>query len=154
MGSRFNWWRRSKKKAPLKRRDAEKGKSFLLQQIEHGDFDHSDYLNQARNELVLSEQEQELIKSKWRAGAESLRERLDQVERKYIKRHNKLLEDYHKDENRLLQTIKERLLLEFKVDVWDEALVLERDQDLIKLFHNYKTLAQKNKTSKHEKGTL
>ncbi len=40
---KFNWWRRCKPKAKLQRKDALRGKSFLLQQIEHGDFDYSDY---------------------------------------------------------------------------------------------------------------
>ena len=69
--SRFNWWRRSKKQAPLQKKEALKGKSFLLQQIEHGDFDRSDYYKQAKDELRLLKEEQNKLTKSWKAGPES-----------------------------------------------------------------------------------
>jgi hypothetical protein len=141
--SRFNWWRRGRKKPLLKRKDALKGRSFLLQQIEHGDFDHSDYLRQAKYELTLCKQEQKKVTSKWVASAESLQEKLIEVERKYIKRYNKLMEDYHEEETKLLALLAERLAIEFGVDCWDEALAADPNQDLIQLYHNYKKIANK-----------
>lgn len=141
--SRFNWWRRNKKKAPLKRKDALKGKSFLLQQIEHGDFDPSDYLRQAKHEKHLCKLEQKKVIANWVASPESLREKLHEVERKYVKRYNKLMEDYHEEETRLLRTLKEKLILEFGIDVWDEAVMFDKDQDHIEFYHNYRKIANK-----------
>jgi len=111
--SQFNWWRRSKKKPPLQRKDALKGKSFTLQQIEHGDYDPSDYLRQAKQELVLAKQEQDKIVKSWTAGPESLKHKLHMVELKYIKRYNKLMEDYDAEEQRLLKKLREALVKEF-----------------------------------------
>ncbi len=139
--SKFNWWRRNRKKAPLQKKNALKGRSFLLQQIEHGDFDPSDYYIQALDEMKLCKQEQAKVTGSWKAGADSLRHKLEEVERKYIKRHNKLMEDYHKDEMKILHKLKIELQKEFGVDVWNEALDIDPNQDLVKLYHNYKKTA-------------
>lgn len=143
--SRFNWWRRSKKKAPLQKKEALQGRSFLLQQIEHGDFDPSDYRRQAKHELHLLKQEQNKLIKSWIAGPESLKHKLDEVERKYIKRYNKLMEDDFEEERRLLRNLREGLIKEFEVDCWNESLYTDPDQDLITLYHNYKKLASKQK---------
>ena len=142
---KFNWWRRSKKKPPLSRKDAFKGRSFLLQQIEHGDFDYSDYYRQALHEKRLCVQEQTKVTKAWIAGPDSLKERLEEIERKYIKRFNKLMEDHHKEETKLLHTLRERLMLEFGIDVWEEALTADWDQDLVKFYYNYKRIALNKK---------
>jgi hypothetical protein len=143
--SRFNWWRRSKKKAPLQKKEALQGRSFLLQQIEHGDFDPSDYRRQAKHELHLLKQEQNKLIKSWIAGPESLKHRLDEVERKYIKRYNKLMEDDFEEERRLLRNLREGLIKEFEVDCWNESLQADPNQDLITLYNNYKKLASKQK---------
>ena len=143
--SRFNWWRRSKKKAPLQKKEALQGRSFLLQQIEHGDFDPSDYRRQAKHELHLLKQEQNKLIKSWIAGPESLKHKLDEVERKYIKRYNKLMEDDFEEERRLLRNLREGLIKEFEVDCWNESLQADPNQDLITLYQNYKKLASKQK---------
>lgn len=143
--SRFNWWRRSKKKAPLQKKEALQGRSFLLQQIEHGDFDPSDYRRQAKHELHLLKQEQNKLIKSWIAGPESLKHKLDEIERKYIKRYNKLMEDDFEEERRLLRNLREGLIKEFEVDCWNESLHTDPNQDLIALYHNYKKLASKQK---------
>ena len=143
--SRFNWWRRSKKRAPLQKKEALQGRSFLLQQIEHGDFDPSDYRRQAKHELHLLKQEQNKLIKSWIAGPESLKHKLDEVERKYIKRYNKLMEDDFEEERRLLRNLREGLIKEFEVDCWNESLQADPNQDLITLYQNYKKLASKQK---------
>lgn len=158
--SRFNWWRRNRKKPLLKRKDALRGKSFLLQQIEHGDFDHSDYLRQAKHELVLCKKEQKAVIAKWVAGPESLQEKLHEIERKYVKRYNKLMEDYHEEETRLLRLLKEKLILEFGIDVWDEAVAYDKDQDHVEFYWNYSKVAYKkiqeiqNESSRSEEASV
>ena len=144
--SQFNWWIRSKKKPPLQKKDAFIGKSFTLQQIEHGDYDPSDYLRQAKHELVLAKEEQAKITKSWTAGPESLKHKLHTVELKYIKRYNKLMEDYDAEEQRLLKKLREALVKEFNGDYWEQALKVDKNQDLIQFFNSYRKIAlQKQK---------
>jgi hypothetical protein len=146
---KFNWWRRYKKVGKLQSKDAFKGKSFLLQQIEHGDFDYSDYKRQAEEELERCKVEQQKLASTWIAGPESLQERLDEITRKYTKRYNKLMEDHDAEEFRLLHELRERLFKEEKIDVWDEAIEQGVDS-LTKFYYIYKDIA-KNKKLQHGK---
>lgn len=143
MSSRFNWWRRIKKQRPLTRKEALKGKSFLLQQIEHGDLDYSDYLRQAMYELVLCDEEKQVVSSKWKGGEDSLKNKLDEIERKYIKRYNRLMDDHNTEEQRILGYLRTSLQHEFGVDVWEEALNSNPDQDLKDFYFCYRELAAK-----------
>lgn len=139
----FNWWRRHKTRTLLKRKDAFKGQSFFLQQILHGDFDPSDYQNQAKQELVYADSDKMKIAQSWIASKESLRYKLDEVDRKYIKRHNKLMEDFHREESMLLFGLKDGLLKEFEVDVWEKSLKKVGNGDIKALYCIYSELAQK-----------
>ena len=138
---KFNWWRRNKKQQPLKRENAFKGKSFVLQQIEHGDFDYSDYYRQAKVELDTCSQLVAEVKASWKYGPESLQDEVMKIEQKYIKRHNKLMEDHDKEEHRLLVSLKEALIKETKQDVWDEAINAGADS-LTQFYYNYKDLTK------------
>jgi len=93
---------------------------------------------------LLKQEQNKLIKS-WIAGPESLKHKLDEVERKYIKRYNKLMEDDFEEERRLLRNLREGLIKEFEVDCWNESLQADPNQDLITLYNNYKKLASKQK---------
>ena len=147
---KYNWWRRHKKPSKLQSKDAFKGRSLLLQQIEHGDFDYSDYKRQAEEELHRCKLEQEQVIKTWNAGKESLQDRLDEITRKYNKRYNKLMEDHDAEEFRLLHELKERLFKEEKVDVWDEAIEQGVDS-LTKFYYIYKDIA---KTKKLQHGKI
>lgn len=140
--SRYNWWRRNKKKPQLKRSEALRGKSFLLQQIENGDYDPSDYANQAKHERVLCKQEQAKVTKGWKGGPDSLAEELRVIEQKYAKRYKKLMEDYNAEESRLLLKLRNKLLSEFGVDCWEDALNADSEQDLVQFYHNYRKLAK------------
>ena len=59
--SRFYWWRRYPKKKKFNPKHAHKLKPLVLQQIEHGDFDESDYKRQADEELLTRDNELEKI---------------------------------------------------------------------------------------------
>lgn len=147
--SKWNWWRRHSKRQPLDPKQALKGKSFLLQQIEHGDFDYSDYYNQALDELIMCEKDKLQLITNWKFGRESLQERVDELDRKYIKRHNKLMQDHDREENKMLHELKQSLIKEFGVDIWDEALDQVDGGNLIDFYYTYRQLALKdNGTSK------
>ena len=139
--SKYNWWRRYSKKPKLRRADAFRGKSFLLQQIENGDYDYSDYLRQAEEEMDRLVAEQDNIRQVHKGGIDSLNEKLLECERRYIKRYNKLMEDHCAEEDRLLQTLRESMIREFKVDIWKE--VVEKNVGNLKDFYYlYKNTAK------------
>ena len=130
-------------------KQALKGKSFLLQQIEHGDFDYSEYRVQALEELVMCEEAKEQLASSWICGPDSLRDRLDELDRKYIKRYNKLMQDHDREENKMLHELKESLIKEFGIDIWDEALDQVDGGNLKDLYYTYRQLSSsENGTSK------
>ena len=130
-------------------KQALKGKSFLLQQIEHGDFDYSEYRVQALEELVMCEEAKEQLASSWICGPDSLRDRLDELDRKYIKRYNKLMQDHDREENKMLHELKESLVKEFGIDIWDEALDQVDGGNLKDLYYTYRQLSSsENGTSK------
>ena len=138
---KFNWWHRFKKKKPLSKKDAFRGKSFLLQQIEHGDFDFSDYRRQALYELELCEQEKTKVKSTWVASELALNEKLTEIDRKYNKRYKLLMQDYDDEETRLLSELKRRLISEFGIDCWNEVIELDPEQNLEQFYRNYQKTA-------------
>ena len=140
---KFNWWRRHKTKTLLRRKDAFKGQSFLLQQILHGDYEHSEYLKQARQELKYADQEKKKVAATWIASEEALRYKLDEIDHKYIKRHNKLMEDYHREESNALYGLRSSLLKEFAIDVWEESLEKVGEGDIKALYYTYAELAIK-----------
>lgn len=147
--SKWNWWRRHSKRQPLDPKQALKGKSFLLQQIEHGDFDYSEYRAQALEELAMCKRDMLKLVTTWNYGKGSLDEKLDELERKYIKRHNKLMQDHDREENKMLHELKESLIKEFGMDVWDEALEQVDGGNLKDLYYTYRQLTSKeNGTSK------
>ena len=138
---KFNWWHRFKKKKPLSKKDAFRGKSFLLQQIEHGDFDFSDYRRQALYELELCQQEKAQVVKNWVASEASLKEKLDEIERKYNKRYKLLMLDYDDEENRLLSELRRRLVGEFGIDCWEEIIEMDPEQTVEQLYYNYQKMA-------------
>ncbi len=119
--SKFNWWRRYRPKNKLQRKDAKKGIPFLLQQIDHGDFDHSDFKRQAEEELVRCDKDLAAFAKSYRGNNPKDDERYHDIERRYRKRYNKLIEDYYNEETSRLMYLRASLIREFGVDVWEET---------------------------------
>ena len=65
--NKFYWWRRYPKRKKLQPKDAHKLKPFILQQVEHGDFDESDYKRQAEEELKTRDKELKAFVKSYRA---------------------------------------------------------------------------------------
>jgi len=80
--------------------------------------------------------------SNWKFGRESLQERVDELDRKYIKRYNKLMQDHDREENKMLHELKESLIKEFGVDIWDEALDQVDGGNLKDLYYTYRQLVR------------
>jgi len=119
---KFNWWRRQRPKAKLDKKKAKLGVPFVLQQIEHGDFNQSDFKRQADQELVRCEQELASFVNNYKGSSPKQDDRYLEIERKYRKRYNKLMEDYHKEEISIILDLRAALIDHFEVDVWEETL--------------------------------
>lgn len=119
---KFNWWRRYRPKAKLQKKNAKKGIPFVLQQIDNGDFDHSDLKQQAEDELVRCEKELKQFVKAYKGNNPKEDNRYLDIERKYRKRYNKLMEDYHEEEIRTLMELRSSLIKHFEVDVWEEVM--------------------------------
>ncbi len=138
----FYWWRRKSKKPLLKRKDAFKGKPFLLQQIEHGDFDYSDYSNQAKEELPIAYDRIEKLKAKFKGGLDAFKEEEEKILRLTHVRINRLMQDHHDEEEKMLTMLRMSLYKEFKADVWNESIEAVGDGDLKALYFKYQELAE------------
>lgn len=144
--SRYYWWRRYPSRRKLKRSQANKLKPFILQQIEHGDFDHSDYERQAKEELKRCEQDLAKFCKEYKGTKPELDHRYLEIERGYRKRYNKLMEDYYWDEGNRLVDFKDALCKHFGVDIWDECMneAFKRDTDGAESFYSlYSELTKK-----------
>lgn len=135
--SRYYWWRRYRPKKKLKRSQANKLKPFLLQRIEYGDFDHSDYKRQAEEELKRCEKELKTFCDNYKGNDPQKDSRYLNIQRGYRKRYNKLMEDYYWDEGNRLVDFKDALHKHFGVDVWDKCIneAYKRDTDGAKSFY-------------------
>lgn len=144
---KYNWWRRQRPARKLQRKDAFKGRPFLLQQLEHGDYSESDFKRQAEDELVRCEQALELFKKEYKGSDPKQDSRYHDIQRKYTKRYNLLMEDYDTQEKRSLNELKHNLIKEFGVDVWDEAIEeaigqgIEEDEEFYYIYQRVSELA-------------
>jgi hypothetical protein len=100
--NKFYWWRR------FKSRDTLHKNYPLLDRIKNGDFNYSDYRVQALYELELAEEKANTYASY------QYTER-DEVLKMGRLRHNRLMEDFMKDEFYLLEGIKDEFCKWFSI---------------------------------------
>ena len=142
---KYNWWRRSRPAKKLQTKNALKGRSFILQQLEHGDYGESDFRRQAEGELVRCKKELKAFSDEYKGRNPVEDMRYNDIERKYRKRYNLLMQDYDIQEKRTLHELKQNLITEFEVDVWDEAIEeavntgIETDENF---YHLYNKMSQ------------
>jgi len=117
----FNWWRRTNKKKKLDK------KASLIDKINHGDFDTSQYLSEAQNEIALMNDviEEEIQKGKdadlrYLTVQDNIRSKCDQ----YHRRYNRLMKDFIEDEDRIIASFRAELKKHFKKDHWDTVMAL------------------------------
>lgn len=140
----FYWWRRKSKKPLLKRKDAFKGKSFLLQQIENGDFDYSNYSKQAEEEYPIAIDRIEKLRAKFKGSPDAFKEEEEKVLRLTHVRINRLMQDHHDEEEKMLSMLRMSLIKEFGVDVWYESLEQVGEGSIKDLYYTYELLAKQN----------
>ena len=108
--SPFYWWRRwkSHKYLPVK--------AGLLAKIQNGDFEYPDQFEWAKYELHYMQEELDEFINEYQGNDPKEDSRYYHIQKRYMKRHNKLMEDAHNTELRHLEELAEGLSKEFKVD--------------------------------------
>ena len=151
--SKYYWWRRYPKRKKLQPKDAHKLKPFILQQVEHGDFDESDYKRQAEEELKTRDKELKAFVKSYKGINPEQDHRYRDIQRRYQKRYNKLMEDYHNEEGGILLDFKTALIDYFEIDVWDECLAesFAKDLDGAESFYFLYSSISKKRKEQHGK---
>ena len=108
--SPFYWWRRWKSHQYLPVR---KG---LLARIQNGDFEYPELFDWAKYELHYMQDELDNFVNEYQGNDPREDSRYYDIQKRYMKRHNKLMEDAHNTELRHLEELAEGLSKEFKVD--------------------------------------
>ena len=108
--SPFYWWRRwkSHKYLPVK--------AGLLARIQNGDFEYPKLFDWAKYELHYMQEELDNFVNEYQGNDPREDSRYYDIQKRYMKRHNKLMEDAHNTELRHLEELAEGLSKEFKVD--------------------------------------
>ena len=108
--SPFYWWRRWKSHKYLPVR---KG---LLARIQNGDFEYPELFEWAKYELHYMQNELDEFIKNYQGNEDPSTDYLYyDIQKRYMKRHNKLIEDAHEVELRHLMSLTEALAKEFKV---------------------------------------
>ena len=108
--SPFYWWRRWKSHKYLPVR---KG---LLARIQNGDFEYPKLFDWAKYELHYMQEELDKFINEYQGNDPKEDMRYYDIQKRYMKRHNKLIEDAHNTELRHLEELAEALSKEFKVN--------------------------------------
>ena len=122
--NQFYWWRR------FKMRETLHPYKPLYDKIKNGDYEMSDYFYQAKYELELLEEK--LAETN---GVEARHE----VTGLSMERYRRLMNDYDKDEEKILQQLKKDFKITFKVTEEElEKYMEECDGDLMCLYNTVK----------------
>ena len=108
--SPFYWWRRWKSHKYLPVR------AGLLARIQNGDFEYPKLFDWAKYELHYMQDELNEFVNEYKGNDPTEDMRYHDIQKRYMKRHNKLMEDAHNTELRHLEELAEGLSKEFKVD--------------------------------------
>ena len=108
--SPFYWWRRWKSHQYLPVR---KG---LLARIQNGDFEYPKLFDWAKYELHYMQEELDKFINEYQGNDDPKTDnQYYDIQKRYMKRHNKLFEDAHNTELRHLEELAKALAKEFKV---------------------------------------
>ncbi len=118
--SPFYWWRRWKSHKYLPVR---KG---LLARIQNGDFEYPELFEWAKYELHYMQDELDEFVRNYKGNEDPSTDYLYfDIQKRYMKRHNKLIEDAHEVELRHLMSLTEALAKEFKVGKENIKTIME-----------------------------
>ena len=121
--SPFYWWRRWKSHQYL---PVKKG---LLARIQNGDFEYSELFEWAKYELHYMQDELDEFIKEYKGNNPKKDHRYIDIQRRYIKRYNKLLEDAHEVEYRHLISLVKELAREFTITKDEVKAIMEEFGD-------------------------
>lgn len=129
--SPFYWWRRFPSHKPLHHYKP------LIERIQNGDFDYPEFFEQAEWELHWMEEEIEATKPLFKDQEAFMKEKGD-IERRYYKRHSKLIKDGMDHEKKRLDELVKQVSLSLggsKEEIWD--FMAEFDGTLEEMYYAY-----------------
>ena len=117
--SPFYWWRRwkSHKYLPIR-----KG---LLARIQNGDFEYPQMFEWAKYELHYMQDELDKFVNEYQGNDPKEDSRYYDIQKRYMKRHNKLIEDAHEVELRHLNGLVDELVKEFIITKEEVKVIME-----------------------------
>ena len=121
--SPFYWWRRwkSHKYLPVK--------AGLLARIQNGDFEYPDQFEWAKYELHYMQDELDKFINEYQGNDYREDFRYHDIQKRYMKRHNKLIEDAHEVELRHLHGLVDELVKEFDITKEEVRAIMEEFGD-------------------------
>jgi hypothetical protein len=140
--NKFRWWTKGRPNKPLK------ANAPLLLKIRNGDFDYSYMFSEAQ---ILNETAEKAYETAYKNyGGTDEQNRIQaavEARQRYRKRALKLEEEAHKNENKILWTLKLKLAEEFGKDLWDKAMERQRGKGTLEdLYVWYKKQVKQNTT--------
>ena len=115
--SPFYWWRRWKTHKCLP------AKAGLLARIQNGDFEYTKLFEWAEYELHYMQDELDVFVKNYQGFEDPAKDTLYMdIEKRYRKRYNKLIEDAHETEDKCLNKLVDELVKEFiitKEELWE-----------------------------------
>ena len=121
--SPFYWWRRWKSHKYLPVR------AGLLARIQNGDFEYPELFEWAEYELHYMEEEINNFIDEYQGKDPKEDFRYYDIQKRYMKRHNKLKEDAHEVEHRHLNDLVDELVKEFIITKKEVKAIMEEFGD-------------------------
>ena len=118
--SPFYWWRRWKSHKYLPVR------AGLLARIQNGDFEYPELFDWAKYELHYMQDELDKFVNEYQGNEDPSTDYLYcDIQKRYMKRHNKLIEDAHEVELRHLTSLVDELAKEFIITKEEIRTIME-----------------------------
>ena len=121
--SPFYWWRRWKSHKYLPVR------AGLLARIQNGDFEYPQMFEWAKYELHYMQDELDKFINEYQGNDYREDFRYHDIQKRYMKRHNKLIEDAHEVELRHLYGLEDELVKEFDITKEEVRVIMEEFGD-------------------------
>jgi hypothetical protein len=140
--NKFRWWTKGRPSKPLK------ANAPLLLKIRNGDFDYSYMFSEVQNLKETAQMAYETAYKNYGGTDEQNRiQAAVEARQRYRKRALKLEEEAHKNENKILWTLKAQLAEEFGKDLWEKSLERQRGKGTLEdLYSWYKKQVKQNIT--------
>ena len=121
--SPFYWWRRWKSHQYLP------VKAGLLARIQNGDFEYPQMFEWAKYELHYMQEEIDKFVNEYQGNDPKEDSRYYDIQKRYMNRHNKLIEDAHEVELRHLHGLEDELVKEFNITKEEVRVIMEEFGD-------------------------